>query len=608
MVSAASEAVAIALIMWPHTAPIAHWFRPVLTGVAPSALRHMSLRSLNFQLPIPRHCVALACLTFASAAFAQKAPTAGEQLLQIPAAPNVTAPSPNMRVESSEAGSTESADTRKILVTALRLNGVTAIPEEELVQASGFAPGAWYSLDELRALATKMTASYRKAGYVLARIFLPAQDVTDGTVTMEVAEGRIGRIELRNQSGVSDQVVHTLLGGLEAAYAVNMPALERSLLLLTDIPGVKTKSVLRPGTLAGSTDLMVDLTPGQKIVGNLEADNHGNSYTGTYRIGANLTFNALTGNADAASVRLLTSGTGMQYGRVGYQRLLGPLNAGVAYTAMAYTLGGEFANSKAHGTANIGSGYLSYPLLRSRDRDMAIQLAVENKDFADRIATGSPANNADKNVLNGTLSWKGNYQAAGGDSLGNYIVSVTHGVLNLQNAEAIQVDTSSAKTRGDFEKLTYALAHQHALTKAMGLSVSASGQWASKNLDASEKFSLGGANGIRAYPAGEAAGDEGVLLSVELRTALPLVSESWGGPAQLVGFWDAGSIAVNRVPWETTATANRRSLQGAGFGLNFLHSSRLMLKAYYAFPLGGEKAATSANGAGRFWVQMNKVF
>jgi hemolysin activation/secretion protein len=568
----------------------------------------MSLRSLNFQLSTSLRCVALACLPFASAAFAQKAPTAGEQLMQIPAAPTVTAPSPNMRVESSEAGSTESADTRKILVKTLRLKGVTAIPEEELVQASGFAPGGWYSLSELRALATKMTAYYRRAGYVLARIFVPAQDVTDGTVTIEVAEGRIGRIELRNQSGVSDQVVHTLLEGLEAANAVNMPELERRLLLLTDIPGIKAKSVLKPGTSAGSTDLIVDLTPGQKIVGNLEADNHGNSYTGTHRVGANLTLNALTGNADAASVRLLTSGTGMQYGRVGYQRLLGPLSAGVAYTTMAYTLGGEFANSKAHGTANIGSGYLSYSLIRSRDRNMAIQLAIENKDFADRIATGSPANNADKNVLNGTLSWKGDYQAAASNYLGNYIVSLTHGVLNLQNADAVQVDTSSAKTQGDFEKLTYALAHQHALGKASGLSVSSSGQWASKNLDASEKFSLGGANGVRAYPSGEAAGDEGVLLSLELRTALPVLSDSWGGSAQLVGFWDAGSVAVNRVPWETTATANRRSLQGAGFGLNFLHSSRLMLKAYYAFPLGGDNATTTTSGTGRFWVQMNKVF
>jgi hemolysin activation/secretion protein len=568
----------------------------------------MSLRSSNFQLRVSLRCIALACLSFACAAFAQRAPTAGEQLLQIPATQPLTSPAPDVRVEASGPGSVESADSRKILVKALRVNGVTAISGEELVQASGFAPGGWYSLGELRAMAVKMATHYRKAGYVLARIFVPAQDVTDGTVTMEVAEGRIGRIEIRNQSGVSDQVVHTLLGGLEAANAVNMAALERSLLLLTDIPGIKAKSVLKPGTSAGSTDLMVDLTPGQKIIGNLEADNHGNSYTGTYRLGANLTLNALTGNADAASVRLLSSGTGMQYGRVGYQRLLGPLNAGVAYTTMAYTLGGEFANSRAHGTANIGSGYLSYSLIRSRDRNMTIQLAVENKDFADRIDTGSPANNADKNVRNGTLSWKGDYQATGGDFLGNYIVSVTHGVLNLQNADAIQVDTSSAKTRGDFEKLTYALAHQHALTKATGIAVSVSGQWASKNLDASEKFSLGGANGVRAYPSGEAAGDEGVMLSFELRTALPVLSDSWGGPAQLVGFWDAGSVAVNRAPWETTATANRRALQGAGFGLNFLHSSRLMVKAYYAFPLGGEKAATSANGAGRFWVQMNKVF
>jgi len=33
-----------------------------------------------------------------------------------------------------------------------------------------------------------------------------------------------------------------------------------------------------------------------------------------------------------------------------------------------------------------------------------------------------------------------------------------------------------------------------------------SAQWASKNLDSSQKFGLGGPNGVRAYPSGEGYG------------------------------------------------------------------------------------------------------
>jgi hemolysin activation/secretion protein len=49
------------------------------------------------------------------------------------------------------------------------------------------------------------------------------------------------------------------------------------------------------------------------------------------------------------------------------------------------------------------------------------------------------------------------------------------------------------------------------------LYASFSGQRASKNLDSSEEFFLGGPNGVRAYPQGEGAGDEGWLSRLELR-------------------------------------------------------------------------------------------
>jgi hemolysin activation/secretion protein len=47
------------------------------------------------------------------------------------------------------------------------------------------------------------------------------------------------------------------------------------------------------------------------------------------------------------------------------------------------------------------------------------------------------------------------------------------------------------------------------------LLVRLSGQRASQNLDSSEKFSLGGPNSVRAYGPGEAATDDGNLVTLE---------------------------------------------------------------------------------------------
>ena len=56
----------------------------------------------------------------------------------------------------------------------------------------------------------------------------------------------------------------------------------------------------------------------------------------------------------------------------------------------------------------------------------------------------------------------------------------------------------------------------------MNLHVNFHSQLASKDLDGSEQFVLGGANGVRAYPQGEASGDSGYQATAELRYATPV--------------------------------------------------------------------------------------
>jgi hemolysin activation/secretion protein len=85
------------------------------------------------------------------------------------------------------------------------------------------------------------------------------------------------------------------------------------------------------------------------------------------------------------------------------------------------------------------------------------------------------------------------------------------------------------------------------------------GQQASKNLDSSEKFSLGGPTNVRAYPTGEASGDEGWRGTLELRHSL-------AASVQGVLFYDFGSVKINKTPF--AILANDRQLAGAGFGVN----------------------------------------
>ena len=68
------------------------------------------------------------------------------------------------------------------------------------------------------------------------------------------------------------------------------------------------------------------------------------------------------------------------------------------------------------------------------------------------------------------------------------------------------------------------------------------GQLAFDNLDSSEKMELGGAYGVRAYPEGEAYGDQGYVATLEARAVAGPVDGGCPGQLQLIAFVDVGEV------------------------------------------------------------------
>jgi hemolysin activation/secretion protein len=110
------------------------------------------------------------------------------------------------------------------------------------------------------------------------------------------------------------------------------------------------------------------------------------------------------------------------------------------------------------------------------------------------------------------------------------------------------------------------------------------GQVAFKNLDSSQKFILGGPTGVRAYPVGEAPGDEGHAFTLESRFDIPFMP-SWAA-TQLVGFLDAGWVKLHRDLWPGAITSasgkNDYWLSGGGVGVNVGKAGLYSVRASYA--------------------------
>ena len=548
----------------------------------------------------------LTLLLAIQSAWAVDPPNAGSQLQQIPVAPQLPKAPPAIRVQQGNVPATTVGDTTRITVQRLQVTAPPVFTESELIASTGFVPGSELTLGELRAMASKIASYYQKRGYFLAQAYLPAQDIEDGVVQINVLPGQYGQVQLRNQSKLSDGLAGTILAGLDGQ-VISTPPLERRLLLLSDLPGVQVSSTLAPGASLGASDLIVEVQPGSRFNGSIDVDNQGNRYTGRNRIGATLNINELAGIGDVASVRAFTSADGLNYGRLAYQGQAGLLRLGGAYTYMDYKLGKEFAVLEAKGTAKIASAYGSYPLIRSRSSNLYAQVSYDDKTFQDRTESTGSVNDKKAKVwlfnLNGDSK-----DSVGGGGISNYSLTYTTGKIDIETPEARLIDRLTVKSNGHFNKLAFNAARLQSLGGETSLFGSLSGQAASKNLDVSEKMGIGGMGGVRAYPGGEAYGDQGYVLNLELRqnlTAFPALS-SLPGQLQVLAFADTGSVKLNRDAW--SAGENRRTLSGAGVGVTWTGANALVLKAYYAHKLGNAKATSAPDAAGRFWLQAVKYF
>jgi hemolysin activation/secretion protein len=539
------------------------------------------------------------------AASAQQAPSAGTQLQQIPPAPAPPKVDPQIRIERAGSSDQPLEGGATVRVDSLHVTGNSLFSEAELIVAASVPLGSELTLAELRAAAARISAHYNERGYFLAQAYLPPQGIENGLVKIAVVEGRYGKIDVRNQTNLANGRANQILHGLRTGDPVASAPLERRLLLLSDIPGVRVKSTLVPGALVGTSDLLVDIDPGRRVTGSVEADNAGNRYTGALRAGGSVNLNNPGGIGDLLSLRLLASEGGLAYGRVSYQAPVGSLMLGVAYTHLTYELGREFESLDADGTADIFSVFGSYPLVRSRDANLYALAGVDVKQLEDRV--GLVSSESDKQAIVATVGLSGDARDEwGGGGWNVYSMGVSFGSLDIQSPIERAADALTARSNGNFGKLQANIGRLQSLSGPLSLYAGVRGQLAFANLDSSEKMELGGAYGVRAYPEGEAYGDQGYIATVEARLMLTQWAKALPGQLQLIAFVDVGEVEFSHDPW--FAGSNHASRSGYGAGLTWFGPHDLVLKASYARKLGDAATTSGPDRDGRAWFHISKLF
>lgn len=427
---------------------------------------------------------------------------------------------------------------------------------------------------QLQAAATAVAQTYRDQGWVV-RTYLPEQDIEQGVVTIQIVEAVFGGIQFDSAdqpSRIAKAKIQAIFDAqIQPGDTLALQKLERALLVSDDLPGVAVAGALSEGSVSGQTLMKIKLTDKPFFSGDVTLDNTGSRSTGRDRAVTNLQLGSPAGIGDQLSLLgLLTEG--ISYARAAYTVPVGSngWRIGINSSSLNYKVITHDVPDDLRGTSTVLGLEASYPLLRNRMKNLYLSLNADQKRFNNQ-RNQETSTQYYSDVY--SIAFNGNnFDNLGGGGASGGGITVSAGRLNNQvHAESMQ---------GQFSKLRYQLRRQQIVTKNLSVTAMFSGQWANRSLDSSEKFYLGGASGVRAYPTSEGSGSLGQMINLDLRRQLPK-----GLNAGV--FYDWGRI--------NEPAGGAMSLKGWGMAIGWQAASGLSLRTIWARRIGNNPNPT-ANG------------
>jgi hemolysin activation/secretion protein len=495
-------------------------------------------------------------------------------------------------------------------VKSFQLLGHRLLSTEELMPALAEFVGRTLDFAGLQRATDAVAAAYRESGW-LARVYLPEQDISEGTITLQVVEARFAGLRLEGEPSkrvLSSDIEAFFEEQQKTGEPLNTLALDRALLLADDLPGISVAGTLVPGQAEGETGLAIQNSDEAFVYGEVTLDNTGARSTGSNRVMLNLNINSPGDHGELINLTALRT-QGSAYIRLG-------LTVPVGYNGLRFGINGSTMNYKVidgpssllslnvQGSSDSMGLDWSFPVVRERMRNLYFSGGLDNKRFYnDSINKTSDTNSyADYETNSLRLGFSGNvFDDLGGGGANSASLQVVQGQLARVKAHT-QIDTLGR----DYIKLNYALSRQQSLTADHSLLLNLQGQYARQILDSSEKFYIGGASTVRAYPSSELGGERGQLLTGEWRwrlhaawvlsgfidqawvTALPTTAADASTPSSLRGYglsaaWQ-GPLGLNaKLTWSQREGSNPKPTATGTDGDGTLLINRIWFTAGLAF-------------------------
>lgn len=494
-------------------------------------------------------------------------------------------------------------ESEKVLVKDFIIDGQDVYPEDRLKALLADKKGKKLSFKDIQEGADRITRYFREKGYIVAKTYIPPQDVTAGVVHYRVEIGRFDRPAITNKTNIRDSAIEKQAQAVKEGEYVTRDKLERAVWLVSDMAGADARVALSKGSQPGTVKLDMTVEPYVGKHGLISADNYGSRAMGYNEYSLDYDFWNPARNGDHLMASISTTGRHMFNWGANYITPLAKdgLKLTVGYNVFSYDMGDEWAMYKGVGTSRVTSLGLDYAIRRSRRHNLYTGIRFEHSEIKDEYRAFD-ATYGDKNGNALVFSLYGDDQDTAG--MTDWRVDWKLGHINNK---AFHSDNLYARwmagdpdTNGDYSKIRGRIERHQNINNRSYLLLSAYGQYAFTPLDSSEHFSLGGPYGVKAYPTSEGSGDSGYITRAEYRWLIPV--EAHDQQLQLAFYAEHGGVWIDR-NGGNSGSKNHRNLQGLGVGIIWQRWQDWFIRADYAWKLGGEDPVSdTSHNNGRFWI------
>jgi len=485
---------------------------------------------------------------------------------------------------------------QKILVKKFEFTGeLDFVPIETLQNLIKEFNGKELNFGEIQSVVNTINRYFQNQGLLVSRAYLPKQEVKDNTILIALYEGKLDddqpyRILSQGLKLKDDKIFGYLDKALERGLTYS--SLERAILNINDNPGINAKASLEPGDETGETRIVLDITEGKLLTYNTSFNNHGSRYTGKNRATANFTFNNPYLTGDKLDLILSKSDEDFESIELKYNFPLGEdgWRIETSYNYFDYKIGKELASSNILGDSESYKLNARYPYYRTSLESLFFDIGYTEKYLYSETAGSATSDKEIKNFVFGAEWNKVDNLFGGGYT--QIKPTFTFGDLDLSKVtSSLNSDNTGARTNGSFEKTTIDISRIQKIEGNLSLHLFGTTQFASKNLDSSEKLSLGGPAGIRAYPVGEATGDEGFRYSIDAK--YNIIAPKYFDNLTAIAFYDYGMVKQYSDLTNLSVSNNTYSLEGYGIGFEATKGENISVKASLAKAIGGNPGASN---------------